>query len=167
MGHKHLNISKYELSTGYTTGMFNTVTTWWHHGSSSQWQSLAGLSAQQCGWLVLLPKGSYWVASQMRSVTSSIVGPWDGVSCSGPLRATLPMEVVTVSIYVTPVASSLMMRLMLMVTILGAVTTPMANGLGDTSGALSGDSSLFKHAITPRELEVSDTGQMTSSSCTG
>ena len=103
----------------------------------------------------------------MRSVTSSIVGPWDGVSWPGPLRATLPMEVVTVFIYVMPVISSLMMQLMLMVAIPGAVTTPMVNGLGDTSGVLSSDTSLFRHAITLRELQVSVTGQTTSSQHTG
>ena len=48
-------------------------------------------------WIASPPKGSYLATPQMRSVMSSILGPWAGVSCSGPLRATLPTEVVTMS----------------------------------------------------------------------
>ena len=49
------------------------------------------------GWWVSLPNGGYLVVLHWRSMTSSIMGPWDEVPCSGPLRATLPTEVVTVS----------------------------------------------------------------------
>ena len=48
-------------------------------------------------WIAQPPKGSYLAIPQMRSVTSSILDPWAWVSCSGPLRATLPTEAVTVS----------------------------------------------------------------------
>ena len=48
-------------------------------------------------WVTLPPYGGYLGTLQMRSITSSIVGPWARVFCSGPLRATLPTEVVTVS----------------------------------------------------------------------
>ena len=48
-------------------------------------------------WIALPPKGGYLATLQMRSVMSSILSPWAGVSCSGPLRATLPTEVVTMS----------------------------------------------------------------------
>ena len=74
--------------------------------NSSHWQVYLLNSS---GWLVSPPKGSYQVALQMRLVTSSIVGPWDGVSCSGSLRATLLAEVVAVSMYMMPVVLSLMM----------------------------------------------------------
>ena len=94
------------------------------------------------------------------------MGPWDEVFCSGPLRATLPTEVVTVSMYVMPVISSLMMQLMLMVANPGTVTTPLASRLEDTLGAISSDSSFFKQAITPRKLQVGIVGWTTSSSCT-
>ena len=47
-------------------------------------------------WIALPPKGSYLATLQTRSVTSSILGSWAGVSSSGPLRATLPTKVVTV-----------------------------------------------------------------------
>ena len=48
--------------------------------------------------LPLLPKGSHWLVHQARSVMSFMMGPLVGVHCSEPLRATLPMEVVVVSI---------------------------------------------------------------------
>ena len=48
-------------------------------------------------WIMLPPKGRYLGTPEMRSITSYIVGPWAGISCSGPLRATLPSEVVTIS----------------------------------------------------------------------
>ena len=61
------------------------------------------------------------------------------------------MEVVTVSMYMTPVILSLMMQLVHMVANPGMVTTSMASGLEDASGALSGDSSFFKQAMSPLE----------------
>ena len=105
------------------------------------------------GWFSL-PKGSCQVIPHTRCVTSSIMGPWGGVCWPGLLRATLPTEVVTMSMYVMPVISSLMMRLVLMVANLGTVTTPMATKLEDALGALSGDSSLFNQAVTHRKLQV-------------
>ena len=56
---------------------------------------------------------------------------------------------------------------MLMVANLGTVTIPTASGLEDALGTLSGESSFFKQAITPRKPQVGATGQMTSSSHTG
>ena len=58
-----------------------------------------------------LPSGSYRLTTYSQSVTSSIVGPVEEASRSGPLRATLPTEVVMVSTYVMPVTSSLTMQL--------------------------------------------------------
>ena len=55
-------------------------------------------------------------------------GQWRPVkeaSESGPLRGTLPTEVVMVSMYVMPVASSLTMQLILIVEIPGITTSPM------------------------------------------
>ena len=71
-----------------------------------------------------LPNGICQLAVYLQLVTSSIIGPKNEASESGLLRATLPTEVVTVSMYVMPVASSLTMQLMLTVDILGATTTP-------------------------------------------
>ena len=71
------------------------------------------------------PNGNYQLTIYSWPVTSSIIGPVEEASESGPLRVTLPMEVVMVSMYVTPVASSLMMQLVLIVEILGVTISPM------------------------------------------
>ena len=71
------------------------------------------------------PNGSCQLAVYSQLVTSSIIGPVDEASESGLLRATLPTEVETVFTYVMPVASSLMMQLVLAVDILWAATSPM------------------------------------------
>ena len=63
------------------------------------------------------PSGGCQLAVYSWPVTSSIIGPEDEAPESGLLRATLPMEVVTVFMYVMPVASSLMTWLMLTVDI--------------------------------------------------
>ena len=52
----------------------------------------------------------------------SMVGP--GVVRLGPLRATCPTEVVTVSIYVIPMASSFMMWLVHIMATVGSITVP-------------------------------------------
>ena len=44
-----------------------------------------------------LPNGSCQLAVYSQLVTSSVIGPKDEASESGPLRDTLPVEVVTVS----------------------------------------------------------------------
>ena len=59
------------------------------------------------------------------------------------------MEVVTVSIYVTPIASSLMMQLILTVEILGVTTTPMDRVLWSASEAISEGSGVHRQAVTP------------------
>ena len=106
-------------------------------------------------------------SSYTQLVTSSIVGPMDEVSGSVPLRATLPTEVVTVSIYVTPVASSLMMWLMLMVEILGVATTPMDRVLWGASKAISDGSCVCRQAVTPAKLHGGVIGQTTANAHTG
>ena len=45
-----------------------------------------------------LPNGGFWLATYLRSVMSSIVGPVGEASRPRPLMVTLPTEVVTVSI---------------------------------------------------------------------
>ena len=131
-------------------GMFIAVIALWCHNSflpnGSPWQVYPLNSG---GWLVSLLNGSYPVVLHRRSMTSSIMGPWEEVSCSGPLRATILMDVVTVSMCMTPVISSFTMQLVHMVANLGMVTTSTASGLEDILGALSGDSSFFRQAITP------------------
>ena len=62
--------------------------------NSSHWQVYLLNSGSG---VLSLPKGGHQAAPQTRFVMSSIVDPWAGDSCSGPLRATLPTEVVTVS----------------------------------------------------------------------
>ena len=74
---------------------------------------------------------------------------WEEASKSGPLRATLPTEVVTVSIYVTPIASSLMMQLILMVEIPGVATSPMGMVPRGASRATSTSSGVCRQAVTP------------------
>ena len=99
-------------------------------------------------------------------MTSSIVGPWDETSGSGPLRATLPTEVVTMSIYVTPIASSLMMWLILMVEILGVTTTPMDRVSWGASEASSEGCGVHRQAVIPAKLHGGVIGQMTANACT-
>ena len=81
--------------------------------------------------------------------------------------ATLPMEVVTMSPYVTPVASSFMIWLMLMVEIPGVTTIPMGRELWGASEAISNGSSVCRQAVTPVKLHGGVIGQMTANSHTG
>ena len=100
-------------------------------------------------------------------MTSSIVGPGDEASESGPLRATLPKEVVTVSMYVTPVASSLTMWLVLMVEIPGVATTPMDMVPRGAPEATSNSSGVHRQAVTPAKPCSGVVGSTTANACTG
>ena len=71
------------------------------------------------------------------------------------------------SIYVTPVASSLMIQLMLMVEILGVVTTPMDRVLWGTSEATSDGSCICRQAVTPAKPHGGVIGRTTANACTG
>ena len=82
---------------------------------------------------------------------SSIVGPEDGASGSGPLRATLPMEVVTVSKKVMPVTLSLTMWLALILEIPGVATSLIGMVPMGGSRSTSTSSGVCKQAITPKE----------------
>ena len=77
------------------------------------------------------------------------------------------MEVVTVSMYVTPVASSLMMWLVLMVEILGVTTTPMGMVPRRNSRATSISSGVHRQSVTPAKLHDGVGGCMSVNACTG
>ena len=71
------------------------------------------------------------------------------------------------SIYVTPITSSLMMWLILMVEILGVATTSMDRVLWDASEAFSNGSGVHRQAVTPAKPHGGVVGQMTANACTG
>ena len=73
------------------------------------------------------PNGRFQSASYSLSVMSSIVGPgaFGFSEVVSPLITILLMEVVMVSTYVRPVASSLTIQLDLTLEIPGAITSPM------------------------------------------
>ena len=79
------------------------------------------------------------------SVTSSIMGPSFG---SDLPRTTLPMELVTVSTYTSPVVLSLTMWLELTLKMLGVVTNPMDIVPMGISWPTSTTPGVFRHAIT-------------------
>ena len=76
---------------------------------------------------VVHPNGRFQSASYPLSVMSSIVGPgaFGFSKVASPLITILPMEVVTISTYVRPVALSLTIQLELMLEIPGAITSLM------------------------------------------
>ena len=90
-----------------------------------------------------LPNGEFWSVSYSQSVMSSIIGPMGEAFGFRLLRMILPMKVVTVSTYVTPVTLSLTTWLELMLDIPGA--SPIDRVSMDTS-------SIFKQAVTPAKL---------------
>ena len=77
------------------------------------------------------------------------------------------MEVVTISIYVSPIASSLIMQLVVMVEILGVTTTPMDRVLWGTSEVSSDGSCIHRQAVTPAKLQGGVIGQTTAKAHTG
>ena len=77
------------------------------------------------------------------------------------------MEVVTVSMYVMPVALSLTMQLMHTVDILGAATTPMGMVPRGSSRATSTSSGVCRQAVTPAKPHGRVGGHMTANACTG
>ena len=71
------------------------------------------------------------------------------------------------SIYVTPIASSLMILLMLMVEILGVAITPIERVSWGTSEAISDGSCVHKQAVTPVKLQGGVFGWTTANTHTG
>ena len=71
------------------------------------------------------------------------------------------------SIYETPVASSLMMWLILMVEIPGFATTPMDMVPWGTSEAISKGLGIQRQAATPTKLHGRVHGHTTANACTG
>ena len=98
-----------------------------------------------------LPNGSYQLTAYSWPVISSIMGPVEEASESGPLRATLPTEVVTVSTYIMPVTSSITMQLVFTLEIPGVATSPMGMVPMGASRSTSTSSSICKQAITPKK----------------
>ena len=106
-------------------GKFSSVIT--DDGLSTQWQIFGETSHD-------------W------SVMSSMMGPSFG---SDPLRTTLPTEVVTVSMYISPVVSSLTTWLELTLEMPGVVTSPMDIVPMGISQPTSTTSGVFRQAIIP------------------
>ena len=98
-----------------------------------------GLSAQQ---------QIFSEASHDWSVMSSMMGPSFG---SDLLRKTLPMEVVMVSMYTSPIVSSLTTRLELTLEMPGVITSPMDIVPTGVSQPTSMTSGVFRQAVTPAE----------------
>ena len=73
----------------------------------------------------------------------------------------------TVLMYVMPVASSLMMRLMLTVDILGVATTPKGMVPRGSSRATSTSSGVCRQAITPIKPRGRVGGHTSVNACTG
>ena len=92
------------------------------------------------------PNGEFQLASYSQSVTSSIIGPMEEMFGSALLRITLPTEVVIVSKYVRPVASSHTTQLEVMLESPGVITSPIDRV---STGASWPPSGTFKQAITP------------------
>ena len=64
---------------------------------------------------------------------SSMVGPGAWIPRLGPPRAAYPMEVVMVSIYVIPMASSVMVQLVHIMATIGSITASSHKGSRDVS----------------------------------
>ena len=84
-------------------------------------------------------------ASHDCSVMSSMMGPLFG---SDPLRMTLPTEVVMVSMYTSPIVSSLTTWLELTLEMLGVITSPMDIVPTGISQPISMTSGVFRQAVT-------------------
>ena len=98
-----------------------------------------------------LPNAGYQLTAYTQSVTSLIVAPVEQASGSGLLRAILPMEVVMVSRYVTPVTSSFTMWLALILEIPGVTTSLMGMVPMGASRSTSTSSGICKQAVTPKK----------------
>ena len=110
----------------------------WHHTSSAQRQSLAYSSAQR--WSSAYSSGE---------VGNVLYGESQGLCPQvGAPRATHPMEVVTVSMYIIPVASSCTMQLAHIMATVGSIVASSRRGSGGTLRAVAGDGSLHRQAIT-------------------
>ena len=122
------------------------------------WEILTGDSSSAWWWVLwkfhgvkrgnssLLPNSRFAEDSYDWSIMSSIVGP----SLDSILPKTiLPMEVIMVSRYTSPVVSSFTTQLELMLKRLGFDTIPMDIGPTDIPWSTSTSSGVFKQATTP------------------
>ena len=99
---------------------------WWISGIFTQWSVCPPVDFGNVQMAVCLPNGRFQSASYSLSLMSCIVGPgaFGFSEVASPLMTILPMEVVTVSTHVRPVALSLTIQLELMLEIPGAITSP-------------------------------------------
>ena len=79
---------------------------------------------------------------------SSMVGPRAWVARWGPPRATHPTEVVTVSMYIIPVASSCTMQLVHIMATVSSIVVSSPRGSRDALRVVANDRSLCRQAIT-------------------
>ena len=117
--------------------------------------------------IIYQPDGNYQLAAYSQLVTSSIVGPVEEASGSGPLMATLPTEVVMVSMCVTPVSLSFMMWLVLTLEIPGVATSLMGMVPMGASRSTSMSSGICKQAITPEKPCSGFGSHMSTNACAG
>ena len=110
----------------------------WHHTPSAQRQSSAYSSVQR-------QSSAYPVGE----VCNVLYGEFQGLGCQvGALMATHPMEVVTVSMYVIPMASFCTMQLVHIVATVSWIVASSCRGSGGTSKTVAGNGSLCRQAIT-------------------
>ena len=117
--------------------------------------------------IICLSNGDYQLTAYSQLVTSSIVGPVEEASGSGPLRATLPMEVVMVSMYVMPITWSLTMWLVLILEIPGVATSPMGMVPIGALRSTSTSSGILKQAVTSEKPCSGFGGHTSANACAG
>ena len=82
---------------------------------------------------------------------SSVVGPRSWIPRLGAPRATHPTEVLMVSIYVIPVASSCTMWLVHIMATVGSIATSICRGYRGAFLAFTSDRSLHRQSITSQK----------------
>ena len=91
-------------------------------------------------------------ACPLRKVSNVLYGgSWGLIAKQGPPRATHPTEVVTISMYVIPMASSCTMQLVHIVATASPIVTSSHRDSRGTSKAVAGDGSLHRQAITSQK----------------
>ena len=116
---------------------------------------------------ICLLNGDFQLAAYWQSVTSSTVGPMGKASGSGPLMATLPMEVLIVSTYVMPVISSFTMQLELTLEMPGVTTSWMGMVPTGNSRSTSMNSGVCKQAVTLEKPHTGVCSHMSANACVG
>ena len=117
----------------------NPFTQWWVFGMSSH--AMVGGSSFTQRWVQCAPYS--W------PVTFSMVGPVEVACRFSPQRIILPIEVVTVSTYIRPIALPVTTQLELTLDIPSIATSPIDRVPTGASWSTSMSSDIFKQAITP------------------